>query len=120
MIRLRELGFKAERPKPGELKKVRAYDNLGGIEEALGLSLRCGDPMCFTAPFEKEAGSNGISPEWSETPWVLLGTPKAGIDRFLNSESFSMALLNLKRSTQVSDPLTVGLYSASREDRPSD
>jgi hypothetical protein len=31
VIRLRELGFKAERPKPGELKTVHAYDNLGGI-----------------------------------------------------------------------------------------
>jgi hypothetical protein len=104
VIALRDSDLKFERP----------------IEGALDPGLRRGDPMCFTAHFEKEAGSNGICPERSETPWVLLGTPKAGIDRFLNSESFSLAFLNLKRSTQVSDPLPVGLHSASREVRPSD
>ena len=120
VIALRDSDLKSERPKFVGMKKVHAHDKLGGIEEASDPGLRRGDPMCFTAHFEKEAGSNGISLERNEPPWILLGTPKAGIDRFLNSESFSLAFLNLKWCTQVSDPLPVGLHSASIELRPSD
>jgi hypothetical protein len=120
VIAPRESDLKFERPKFVGMKKVHAHDNLDRSGGASVRGLRRGDPKCFTVRFEKEAGSNGISLERNEPPWILRGTPKAGIDRLLNSESFSMAFLNLKRCTQVSDPLPVELHSALIELRPSD
>jgi len=118
VIAPRESDLKSERPEFVGMKKVHAHANLDRSGGASVRGLRRGDPKCFTVRFEKEAGSNWISPERNEPPWVLIGNPKASIDRLLNSESFSMAFLNLKWCTQVSDPLPVGLYSASIELRP--
>lgn len=120
VIALRDSDLKSERLKFVGMKKVHAHDNLGGIEEALDPGLRRGDPMRFKAPFEGQAGSNGMSLERNEPPWILIGNSKASIDRLLNSESFSMAFLNLKRCAQVSDPLPVELHSALIELRLSD
>ena len=118
VIALRDSDLKSERPKFVGMKKVHALANLDSSGGASVRGLRRGSPMRFAVHFEKGAGSNGIFLERNESPWSLTGTPKASIARLLNAESFSMAFLNLKRCTQVSDPLPVGLYSASIELRP--
>jgi len=117
---LRESDLKSERPEFVGMKKVHAHANLDRSGGASVRGLRRVDPMCFTAPFEAQAGSNGMSLERNEPPWILIGNPKASIDRLLNSESFSTAFLNLKRCIQFSDPLPVELHSALIELRPSD
>jgi hypothetical protein len=118
VIAPRESDLKFERPKFVGMKKVHAHANLDRSGGASVRGLRRVDPMCFTAPFEAQAGSNGMSLERNEPPWILIGNPKASNDRLLNSESFSMAFLNLKRCIQFSDLLPVELHSALIELRP--